>query len=248
MKRRSELRRGKFVKRGRDPARPERKETRTHCPSCGDLKYSSQWCSNCGEEGEKVRDRKRKSPEPGTKPRSKPPRRTLQRKPTPWDKWRPHLRDQFERVGITECEVRLVSCLDCQWVGREPELDRKRCPRCKGQGAKVLPRLHSATPAARPAQELKGLVFHCWHRPYTSADGTFNDLTFAHVDKRRFLSRLELYLGVVRACWPCHDVVEKWGKERVEGDDRLRCTRMRVFLEKIIAERGWTPSFDPPLE
>lgn len=57
--------------------------------------------------------------------------------------------------------------------------------------------------------------------------GCFNDnfLGFAHIDKRRFLTDEEL-MKVVLACQPCHDIVERWPREK-----------MREFLENIIKNR-----------
>jgi hypothetical protein len=222
MKRRSELKRGRFVKRGRALG-AKRKDDQKPCSSCQTPKYEHERCSFCGQAGERLRVRK-KTPErepvasaPLAKPvrREPKPRRAIRRQKTEWDIWRPHLKAQFEAAGILECEVQLVTCRDCKWNGHEPELRAGKCPQCSS----------------------RSVTKHCWHREYTSLDGTRNPLTFAHVDKRRFVSRRELYLGVVRACWPCHDVVEKWGR-----------SRMRPFLEAMIARRGWTPSFAPPPE
>jgi hypothetical protein len=59
---------------------------------------------------------------------------------------------------------------------------------------------------------------------------------FAHVDKRRWCTRLELFVSVVWACGPCHNTVEAWGRQK-----------MRPFIQAIIDRRGWMPS-PPPSE
>jgi len=52
-----------------------------------------------------------------------------------------------------------------------------------------------------------------------------NALSFAHIDKRRFLSADQLRI-VVLACVPCHSLIEAWPREK-----------MRIYLENIIKNR-----------
>ena len=52
-----------------------------------------------------------------------------------------------------------------------------------------------------------------------------NALSFAHLDKRRYLTKEDLKKAVL-ACIPCHDVVEKMSREE-----------MRKLLQNIIDDR-----------
>lgn len=52
-----------------------------------------------------------------------------------------------------------------------------------------------------------------------------NALTFAHLDKRRYLKKEDLTTGVL-ACTPCHIEIEKYSREK-----------MKAFLEDIIKNR-----------
>jgi hypothetical protein len=83
-----------------------------------------------------------------------------------WENDRRELKKEFERRGITTCEIRFSVC---------------------------------------------------WNN---------NALSFAHIDKRRYLTRDELRQAVVLACISCHEVVERWPREK-----------MRAYLEGIIENR-----------
>jgi hypothetical protein len=52
-----------------------------------------------------------------------------------------------------------------------------------------------------------------------------NALTFAHLDKRRYLKKEDLITGVL-ACTPCHMQIEKYPREK-----------MKLLLENIIKNR-----------
>lgn len=83
-----------------------------------------------------------------------------------WAKARAELKVEFQRKGITTCEIKMAGC-------------------------------------------------------YNN-----NALSFAHIDKRRYLAEGELK-AVVLACIPCHNIVEQWPREK-----------MRAHLENIISNRN----------
>lgn len=62
-------------------------------------------------------------------------------------------------------------------------------------------------------------------------------LTWAHGDKRRYLTKKELYTLVALGCVNCHNVIEKWPREK-----------MREFIELIIKSRRVQPAIKVPNE
>ena len=56
----------------------------------------------------------------------------------------------------------------------------------------------------------------CWHN---------NALSFAHLDKRRYLSKEDLLVACL-ICVPCHTTIEAWKRDK-----------MRSFLQDIIDRR-----------